>query len=97
MNKYVTLGFITMFLILITYFVDITTAETVTGRIAQDINVDNTASVVSLLSMLKTFGNLATFSVEGLPVIINFILFYPLASALMYMLVDILKDLIPFT
>jgi len=99
MNKYVTFAFALLFLILVTYIVDVIPDPTITVTGGLDTELSSPTEFTSggIGSMLGTFWNLMTFNVEGLPVIANLILFYPLAGMVLYMGIDIGKDLIPFT
>ena len=97
MNKYTLFGVLLFFLIIVTYIVDVTQTYTVTGGITERFASADEVSITSVGSMVKTFFNLMFFQVEGLPVIINLIIFHPIAGVFFFMGLDIIKDLIPFT
>ena len=97
MNKYLTFGFIIMFIVLITYVVDITAVYQVSGN-TDGFNVPTgEVRTIEAFGLLKTWWQLATFKIDGLPVILNLIIFYPLNVVALFMGLDIVKDLIPFT
>ena len=97
MNKYMLFGLIIFYMIIVTYIVDITQVYTVTNGITDDLTGITEFNTVTVGSMIKMFFNLALFKVEGLPQILNFILFYPASAILVFMGIDIAKDIIPFT
>lgn len=56
--------------------------------------VDN--SVDGVLDVLRTFIDLMSFRLDGVPALFN-IIFVIIAIGFLYVLVDTLKDLVPFT
>lgn len=56
--------------------------------------VDN--SVGGVLDVLRTFIDLMSFRLDGVPALFN-IIFVIIAIGFLYVLVDTLKDLVPFT
>lgn len=95
-SKYVLLMTMFLFLIVVTLVADsmlITVSEDVLGGII----VDKTQSSSSIFSMIGTFYKVMTFQLPEIPFMINILVFYPLSIGIVYMIVDILKDIIPFT
>ena len=96
MNKFVTLMVLVGFLFLISYF-----ATTLGFSTSNDITaIDSTfelGSVNGITTVLGTFFDIMLFRVEGIPILITFIVFYPITFGIIYMIADIAKDLIPFT
>lgn len=96
MNKYTTLMIMFIFLILITLVADsvlLTTSEDLLNGIV----VDEGNNTSSIFSMLDTFFRIITFQMPEVPFILNVLVFYPLSLGIVYMIIDILKDIIPFT
>ena len=56
--------------------------------------VDN--SISGLYSVMSTFFNLLTFRIPEVPTLFNLV-FVVIAIGILYVIVDILKDVIPFT
>ena len=46
---------------------------------------------------INTYLNLITFKVEGFPIILNVLIFYPINIMAIYFIAEIVKDIIPFT
>lgn len=95
-NKYLLLMIMFLFLILITLVADsvlLTTSEDLLNGIV----VDEGNNTSSIFSMLDTFFKIITFQIPEVPFILNVLVFYPLSLGIVYMIIDILKDIIPFT
>ena len=96
MNKYAFFMVLVILLLLITV-----TASSVSISASTDITTGlgtgGTATVGSVLGMLSTFWKLLTFQLVGIPTLFNLLLFYPISFAVLYMAIDIIKDIIPFT
>ncbi|MEM0173084.1 MAG: hypothetical protein QXI16_01095 [Sulfolobaceae archaeon] len=96
MNKYTTLMVMFLFLIIVTLVADsvlITTSEDMLGGGIADAEKSSSA----IFSMISTYYKIITFQIPSMPFIVNAIVFYPLSFGIVFMIVDILKDLIPFT
>jgi len=95
-SKYLLLMIMFLFLILITLVADsvlLTTSEDLLNGIV----VDEGNNTSSIFSMLDTFFKIITFQIPEVPFILNVLVFYPLSLGIVYMIIDILKDIIPFT
>lgn len=95
MNKYLTLAF----------FAFLTIVSTL---IAHAIEVGYSDSLIvpgeppdlageDVGTMINTFWSMVTFRLEGVPLIINVVFFAPIGVAVIFMIVDVLKHMIPFT
>ncbi len=91
-----TLMKIFLFLIIIsivaTNLVLSTTADVTSGVISDGANNAN-----SIFAMIGMFFKIITFQVVEIPLVINLIVFQPIALGMVYVIVMILKDLVPFT
>ena len=94
MSKYVLMGLIFSYLVMIT-LISNALIVTVSEDVADGITVMG-ASDVSILDLLSTFWKLLTFQVD-IPLLANIIFIYPAVIVLLYMMADIVKDIIPFT
>ena len=95
MNKLTFLLIASTFIIITTLYVnslELSTTENPVDSMPSD--VDN--SVNSLFSALGTFFRLLTFRVDGVPELFN-IIFLVIAVGILYIIVDVVKDVIPFT
>ena len=83
------------------FAVENTISDYTTIEPSDDINdgydIVEDESKQGILSILSTFWKLLTFRIDGLPNILVLLIFYPANLMAAYMLVDILKDLVPFT
>lgn len=96
MSKYALYGVLTLYLIIVTIIVDNTTAYTVTTGIDEAINTGG-FSVDTLFTFGKTFIGIIFFEIEGFPPILWLLMFHPALLVFLFMTLDILKDIIPFT
>lgn len=96
MNKYVLFMVMTLFLIFITIVAD-SISITTTTDLLDNIPSDGDATVGSLFRFMETFFKILTFQLSGIPIFFNIFVFLPLTFGVIYMLLDIIKDLIPFT
>lgn len=100
MNKYMSFGLIILWLLLATYLVEVfglyDQGVTVSGAI-DSIDASDQGFLAQISGMLKVFWDIFTFQVTGLPAIIVVIFFTAPAFVIMYMLMDVIKDLVPFT
>lgn len=102
MNKYILLGVLVFAIVGMTLIADSATnldpsyvAPSESLEEDRPAEIDNT--VGSVFSFINTWFKMATFSLEGFPAWITAMLFLPLNFMALYMIVDIVKDLIPFT
>ncbi len=58
-------------------------------------NIDASAS--GILSFLRTFFDILTFNLEGIPNMVNLLFFFPISVGLIFIIVEVVKDIIPFT
>lgn len=96
MNKYALLMAMVFFLILITQLT-LSLDLSVTEDLTHGISSSDKVSVKGVMNMIKMFFRIITFQVPDIPVIINLLVFLPLTFGIIYIIVDIIKDLIPFT
>ena len=100
MSKYFWLFITTLYLILVTFIVDATTAETtysVGSGVPSALSSVDENTLAQVWGLLKTYFNLLFFNVENFPVALSLIFFHPLALANGVLLLDVVKDLVPFT
>jgi len=96
MNKYMFLMVLVVYLVMMTFVagsLSMITSTDVIGTIGG--NTDATA--LDIFGFLGTFFKILTFQIEGLPALVTIIGFYPVSLAVLYMIMDIVKDIIPFT
>lgn len=94
MNKYALLALFVSIMIFIVYLV-----SGVEGASTTDIGLPDGSDAfteTNVRDMLQTFFQILFFRLENVPNFIN-VIFYPIIIAIGYMIVDILKDLVPFT
>ncbi len=94
MNKYILLGMLFGFLYLMAIIansIELEASELHGSPISQP-----ETSVDSIWGTLVSFWNMVTFQIEGVPFFITMI-FLIISIVLVYMIIDILKDLVPFT
>ena len=96
MNKFMTLMIMVAFLFTVSYL-----ATAIGFSVEGDITAPETAfeigSLTGIIDILRTFFNIMLFRIEGIPVIITLVVFYPITFGIVYMIADIVKDIIPFT
>jgi len=100
MNKYITFGILVLFILFMTYVVDFAsnyenTLDSVNP--IEELPGEGSPTSGSVISLITTFWKIATFQVEGLPALFTVLIFYPCNLIVLYMIIDILKDLVPFT
>lgn len=94
MNKYALLALFVGLMLFMVYLV-----SGIEGAGATDIGLPEGSDAfteTNIRTMLRTFFQMLFFRLENVPNAINAI-FYPIIIAIGYMIVDILKDLVPFT
>lgn len=95
-NKYVLLMVMIIFLALVTLVADSVVLSTTENLLDGNV-VDTSQNSGAIFNMIGTFFKIITFQLPEIPIAINLLVFYPLSFGIIYMIVDILKDLIPFT
>jgi hypothetical protein len=96
MNKYTLLMVMFVFLVIITLIaqdIELATSENILTGAVSDTG-QNSASIFNMIGVLF---RVITFQIPAIPLIINLIVFYPLTIGVIAMIVDVLKDLVPFT
>lgn len=96
MNKYGFFGLLVLFLVIMTYTASSIEA-TATVDLASDIPTSSNDSISGIFKMMGVFFRMLTFQIDGIPVLFGLFVFLPVTFIVIYMLVDIIKDLIPFT
>lgn len=89
MNKFAQLFIIVIFLILATLVVEglyLTTTDITTGIIP-----DGGGILSVLANSVSGFWKIMTFQVQGLPVFINLLVFYPLSVMVFFMVIDLVR------
>ena len=97
MNKYALFAIILVFFLAATYLVDITSVYSVENGISLGFSPFEESGISGLTEYVQTYMAIMTFSIDGLPAILSILIFYPLSGMLAFMIIDIIKDLIPFT
>jgi len=96
MNKYSLLMIMFVFLIIVTLVAKDIELATTENLLA--VSMDSSgASIGSVFSMLGVLFRVLTFQIPAIPLIINVVVFYPLTIGVLAMIIDVVKDLIPFT
>jgi hypothetical protein len=95
MNKYALMFILTAFLIIVTLTVQ-SIGYTTTTDIVNGIPVTAEVTIGGVFGFVATFFRILTFQIPELPLFINLI-FIPIVMMVVYMIVDVLKDLVPFT
>lgn len=76
-------------------------ADSITGINASNSIVSNpgaiTADVSGIFRFLSTFFDILTFQLTGIPTLINLLFFFPISVGLIFIILEIVKDIIPFT
>ena len=94
MNKYMFFMLLTAFLcfmVIMVHYAELQTYDIDPGVVAPEI------SLFRIFDILGTFWRLMTFRVEIFPWFLTVFVFYPITFTFFYIIVDILKDLIPYT
>jgi len=95
MNRGVLVGVIFLYLLLVAYMGTVM-GLTVTDSIAGEPALSTITGDLNVWDLLGTFFNMLTFQVS-IPIILNLFLIYPPLIILIWQIVEILKDLVPFT
>ena len=102
MNKYALFGLLILWLLVATYLIaifnsyDPTTGVTVVGGINAVAPGDG-GFLSQIGNLLLVFWSIFSLQISGFPVIVIIILFDVPVFIVVYMFIDIIKDLIPFT
>jgi hypothetical protein len=77
-------------------------ADSITGISASTDIVGSPASNIEasasgVLSFLRTFFDILTFNLDGIPTVVNLLFFFPITVGILFIIVEVVKDLIPFT
>jgi hypothetical protein len=96
MNKFATLMVLILYLVLITIVAG-SVSMTTTTDIIGGISVNEEASILSVFGFLGTFFRILTFQITELPILVYVIFIYPPVIGILYMIIDVVKDIIPFT
>lgn len=95
MNKGILIGIIFTYLILVTLLAT-SMGISMNTQLVDTFGTGNYTPDVSVWSMLVTFFDMVTFKTT-LPFIVNAFLIYPPILILVWHIIEILKDLVPFT
>lgn len=87
MNKYITLAVLVAFLALSTMLAG--SLSMTTTDIVQDLPPG--PSIIKILPYINVFWAIITFQIEGLPVWITLLVFWPLTISVLYMTIDIIR------
>jgi len=96
MNKFMTLMILILYLVLITIVAG-SVAMTTTTDVIGGIPVNQEASILNVFGFLGTFFRILTFQITELPMLVYVIFIYPPVIGILYMIIDVVKDIIPFT
>jgi hypothetical protein len=96
MNRAMTLMAIAFFIIFVTLMADSLGLATTTN-IAGDLPQEIEGNLSSITRVLRTFFSILTFRLSGVPFVINLLLFVPITFGTIYLILEIVKDVIPFT
>lgn len=101
MNKYILLAVLVFIILGMTFMANAATNLDPSyspnpGSIEEDIPQEFDISIGTIKSVVNTWVKLATFNMEGFPGWVSVLIFLPLNFIVIYMIIDILKDAIPF-
>lgn len=85
------------FMVGLTILADSLTAVEVTEGINTATAGEFNNTFAGLISFMGTFFDILTFQLDGIPPAVNLLLFLPITFGMLYIIVEIVKDLIPFT
>lgn len=66
------------------------------GNVIGEIPGEASTNISTLLSLVSTLWNMMTFNVQGVPFFFS-IVFWVFMVGMLYIILDLLKDVIPFT
>lgn len=96
MNKYILFAIIFLYLVVATLIADSLAVQTTTIVIEGTGTFTETSTLSGILDVISTFWKIVSFQID-LPFIVVLIFFYPATFIVVFMIVDVVKDLIPFT
>lgn len=96
MNRFQFFMVLVIYLVVATILADATGLTTSAG-LTDGVSNSTSIGVGTILGYFRTFGRMLTFQVTGIPPLVNLIFFTGPTLVIIYILVDIIKDLIPFT
>jgi hypothetical protein len=96
MNKFITLGLMVSFLTLMTVIAN-SVLMPVENAIDTTVPSEVSDSTSSILGYADVFVKLLTFQIPGMPGILTGLVFIPITFMVIFMIIDIVKDIIPFT
>lgn len=102
MNKFLLFGTLVFILIMITFVVDsyaIVDVDVIRGITDGTVYHPTGHGVSDVWSMTNTFRSILFFEIDGdiLPDIFVLGVVYPIVGIILYMVIDVVKDMIPFT
>lgn len=101
MSKYMLLGILFGFLSLTSLIVQaVETYESgvyTASQVGLPTVNENASEVKIAFQSLGALFRLLTFQVGGIPDVMTILIFWPITIIVIYMLLDIIKDLVPFT
>ncbi|MGD9580345.1 MAG: hypothetical protein AB7V50_03160 [Vampirovibrionia bacterium] len=95
MNRGVLVGLIFIYFVLLAYMGS-AMGISATDVMAGDPSLSNISTDITVWSLLGTFFDMVSFQVT-IPVVLNLFLVYPALVILIWQIIEILKDLVPFT
>lgn len=96
MDKYKFLFVSVLFIIFITLIANQIEAYNTTQAITGNMPGEAKASIDGVVGFIQTYFNLLTFRIQGFPDILNALIFYPINIVCIYLIAEIIKDIIPF-
>lgn len=97
MSKYALFGSLVLYLVLVTFLIEASAVYSIENGLETTVSSTDSASALGVFNMLGVFFRLLIFNVSGFPVWASMIFIYPVVFVFWFMILDILKDLIPFT
>jgi len=97
MNKYAFFGLLILYLVIISFLVEASSAYVISDGLETSVQSADEATTSGVFSMVGIFARLLFFNVVGFPVWATMIFVYPVVFVFWFMIIDIIKDLIPFT
>ena len=84
-------------IVALTLLADSITGINASGSIIANPGSEITADVSGIFRFLTTFFDILTFQLDGIPVLVNLLFFFPITVGMVFIIVEIVKDIIPFT
>ena len=95
-NKYIMFMIMLIYLIIMTITVG-SIGMTTTTEIIGGIPTEQSASILSVFGFLGTFFRILSFQIVGIPEWVTVIFFWPVTAVFAYLIIDVVKDIIPLT